>query len=80
MTKREYCATHESVAYWSGIGGVEIKGIEYGIDDFIYCVSNAWYGVKSFHRVKIQSTMTGRSFIMVHGYRIYLDECLRMGV
>lgn len=42
MTKREYCQSRESVAYYSGLNGLEIKGIEYGIDDFLYCVSGAW--------------------------------------
>lgn len=30
MNKREYCESRESVAYFSGLSGLEIKGIEYG--------------------------------------------------
>ena len=55
MNKREYCESRESVAYYSGLNGLEIKGIEYGIDDFVYCVSGCWYGGKAarrFHRCK----------------------------
>ena len=37
MNKREYCESRESIAYYSGLNGLEIKGIEYGIDDYIYC-------------------------------------------
>ena len=44
MNKREYCESRESVAYYSGLNGLEIKGIEYGINDFVYCVSGCWYG------------------------------------
>lgn len=44
MNKREYCESRESIAYYSGLNGLEIKGIEHGIDDFIYCVSGAWGG------------------------------------
>lgn len=33
MNKREYCESRESIAYYSGLNGLEIKGIEYGIDD-----------------------------------------------
>lgn len=83
MTKREYCQSRESIAYYSGLNGLEIKGIEYGIDDFLYCVSNAWYGgeaAKRFHRLKIQYDRRGRSFVRLHGYRVPLDECIRMGV
>ena len=32
MNKREYCESRESIAYYSGLNGLEIKGIEYGID------------------------------------------------
>lgn len=39
MNKREYCESRESIAYYSGLNGLEIKGIENGIDDYVYCVS-----------------------------------------
>ncbi len=32
----------ESIAYYSGFSGLEIKHIKYGIDDYIYCVSGGW--------------------------------------
>lgn len=38
MNKRTYCESRESIAYYSGLNGLEIKGIEYDIDDFVYCV------------------------------------------
>lgn len=41
MNKREYCESRESIAYYNGLNGLEIKGIEYGIDNYIYCVSGA---------------------------------------
>lgn len=31
MNKREYCESRKSIAYYSGLNGLEIKGIEYGI-------------------------------------------------
>ena len=83
MNKRQYCESLESIAYYSGLNGLEIKGIEYGIDDYIYCVSGAWYGGKAgkrYHRVKIQYTRKGAACFVVHGYRIPLYECIRMGV
>lgn len=30
MNKREYCESRESIAYYSGLNGLEIKGIEHG--------------------------------------------------
>lgn len=80
MNKRQYCESRESIAYYSGLNGLEIKGIEYGINDYIYCVSGAWGGGKAFHRCKIQYTRFGAAFFRVHGYRVPLDECIRMGV
>lgn len=86
MNKREYCESRESVAYYSGLNGLEIKGIEYGINDFVYCVSGCWYGGKAarrFHRCKIYYPANGKDsafFFRVHGYKIPLDECIRMGV
>ena len=53
MAKREYCESHESIAYYSGLNGLEIKGIEHGIEEYVYCVSGAWGGGKGFHRCKI---------------------------
>lgn len=44
MNKREYCESRESIAYYSGLNGLEIKGIEHSIDDYVYCVSGAWGG------------------------------------
>lgn len=85
MNKRQYCESRESIAYYSGLNGLEIKGIEYGINDFIYCVSGCWYGGKAaqrFHRCKIYYPANGKdgAFFRVDGYKIPLDECIRMGV
>lgn len=76
MTKREFCENHDTIAYYSGFNGLEIKGIEYGIDDYMYCVSGAWYGKKTPHRLKIYD---GR-YVKLHGCKIRLDECIRTGV
>lgn len=82
MKKREYCESHETVAYYSGLNGLELKGIEYGMEDYVYCVSGAWGGGKRFHRCKVYypESETKSAFFKVHGYRVPLDECIRMGV
>ena len=80
MSKKEICLNNESFAYYSGFGGLEFKKIEYGINDFIYCVSGAWGGKKSYHKLKINHTITGNAFVTLHGYRIPLNECLKMGL
>lgn len=81
MNKRQYCESRESIAYYSGLNGLEIKGIEYGVNDCVYCVSGAWGGGKAFHRCKIYYPANGKdsAFFRVCGYKIPLDECIRMG-
>lgn len=61
MNKREYCESRESVAYYSGLGGLEIKGAEWEDGEiYIYCVSGCWGGgwcngknTKRFHRCRV---------------------------
>ena len=36
MSKKAYCNNNPAIAYYSGFSGLEIHGIEYGIDDYIY--------------------------------------------
>ena len=76
-TKKEICLENESFAYYSGFGGVEFKKIEYGINDYIYCVSGAWTSKKSYHKIKIYYLEEG-DYIMLHGYKIPLSDCIRM--
>lgn len=77
-TKKEVCESKKSFAYYSGLSGVEFKHIEYGINDYIYCVSGAWCSKKSYHKVKINYDKKGDSFIKLNGYKIPLNECIRM--
>ena len=58
MTKREICDEHRTVAYNSGLGGLEVRHISYGINDFIYLIAGAWSNKKSYHKLKAISTPT----------------------
>lgn len=78
MTKKEICENHKTVAYYSGLNGVEIKDIEYGIDDHIYCVSGALGGGKRYHRAKVEYNTNGDGFFRLFGRRISLGECIRV--
>ena len=53
MTKREICESHEPIAYFSGLGGLEVRHIECGINDYLYLIADAWNGKKSYHKCKI---------------------------
>ena len=78
MSKKEVCLNNDSFAYYSGFGGLELKHIEYGIEDYIYCVSGAWSSKKSYHKLKVHSDNDGDMFIKLHGYKVPLNECIRM--
>lgn len=80
MTKKEYCENNPAIAFYSGFSGFEIHGIEYDINDYLYAVSGAWCSQKSYHRLKIHYMRSGNAFVILHGRRIPLSECLRMEV
>lgn len=81
MTKQEkqYYINKEYTAYYSGFSGLEIKEIQYGIEDYIIFVAGAWCSKKSVHRSRIRYTAAGRAYFMYNGSRIPLDECIRKG-
>ena len=80
MTAKDYCRTNPAVAYVSRNAGLEIHGIEYGVNDYVYAVSGAWAGTAAyrFHRVRIDYTARGRAYFRIRGCRVYLDECIGM--
>lgn len=80
MTAKDYCRTNPAVAYVSRNAGLEIHGIEYGVNDYVYTVSGAWAGTAAyrFHRVRIDYTARGRAYFRIRGSRVYLDECISM--
>ncbi len=77
MTKKEICLQNESFAYYSGFGGLEFKKIEYGIEEYMYCVSGAWSSKPSYHKLKVYYGNNG-DYVMLHGYKVPLNECIRM--
>ena len=79
MNKREQCLNNDTIAYYYGLGGVEIKHIEYGIEDYVYCVSGVFGSPKihRYHKLKVYNTEKG-SYIRLHGYKIPLSECIRV--
>lgn len=58
MNKREYCESRKSVAYYSGLNGLEIKGIEHGINDLVVGMAGKLYSVSTV--VKSTTPQTGK--------------------
>lgn len=81
MTKAEKKAIidKEYFAYYSGYAGIELKDIEYGIEDYITYVAGVLCSKPSAHRSKVYYSPGGRDYIRYMGNRIYLDECIRRG-
>lgn len=76
MTKSEKqnYLNKNTLGYWSDWGGVELKGIEYGINDYVIIYIRL---KRSVHRVKINYAIK-RDYIRIRGRRLYFDECFRV--
>lgn len=77
MSKKEICLNNKSFAYYSGFNGLEFKKIEYGINDYIYCVSGSWNGKPKYHKLKLYYDNNG-GYLKLHGYKVPLNDCIRM--
>lgn len=82
MTKKEICLKNKTFAYYSGFSGLELKYIEYGINDYIYCVSGVWCGPSKYkyHKLKVYYASNGENYIKLRGYKVPLNECISMEV
>ena len=69
----------KTIGQWTemGIGYVEVKQIEYGIEDYLICTSMNFTPDPKVHRLKIRTTRGGRPYVVLYGRSLYLDECLR---
>lgn len=77
MTKKEICTNNPTVGvYCDGLAGLEIKYIEYGIDDYVYYIAR--YGKESYHKSKIY--YGHRPHFHFRGRNIYFDEILRANI
>lgn len=75
MTKKQICQNNATIAYYSGFGGLEVKHIEYGTDDYIYIVAGAWNGKRTYHKLKVHYDK--KDYILFHGCRCPLNEFIR---
>lgn len=65
-----------ALGYWSALGGLEVKDYQYGIEDYVVVVANAWYGKKSVHRVRVRIAPNGDNFILLFGQRFMFMDCI----
>lgn len=77
MTKREICDEHPTFAYYSGCGGLEVRFIEYGVNDFMYLIAGQWSSKKSYHKLKIRS-VNKYDYIVFRGCRCRLSDFIKL--
>lgn len=58
-------------------GGLELKCIEHGIDDYAVFVVNSVFGNPSVHRCVIQYAGY-KPYFKVYGSRVYMSEIMRI--
>lgn len=76
MNKNEY-KNFDSIAYYSGLNGLELKHIEYGINDYMIVQSGSWNGECKMHKCKVYYGVKS-DYIKLYGYKIPLNEFIRM--
>lgn len=77
MTKREICDERPTFAYYSGLGGLEARFIEYGADDYLYLIAGQWSGRKTYHKLKIHYG-DKYDYITLHGCRCRLSDFIKL--
>lgn len=73
MSKKEICQMVTTAVFTSGLYGLYLKQVEYGIEDYILFVD--YMGVA--HRAKVHYE-TKRAYFNFMGHRIHFDECIRV--
>jgi hypothetical protein len=71
-----------TIAYWSCLGGVEVKNIISGIpptSNYVVCVSGGWAGERHYHTVRVNE-YKGSSYITIRGKRLYFRDIIWTGV
>ena len=70
-----------TIGYWSALGGVELKKVEHGVEDYCICRVNSWRRKPTYHRVKIKYTKTkykeSKPYIVIFYENLYLDACIK---
>ena len=64
-----------TVGYWSDMGGVEVKEIQYGLDDYALVVAGTMSSSPTSHKLKIYYNNT-EPYIRLHGRRLKFSDCM----
>lgn len=78
MNKKDICLNNKSFGYYSGFNGLEFKKIEYGINDYVYCVSSAWRGKNKYHKLKVYYDNKDIPYVNLKGKKVPFNEIVMM--
>ena len=76
MTKAEKRELLSVEGYASMFGGLEVKRIEYGVEDYVLFVVNAWFCNPSVHRAKIHYGGGANPYFIFKGTRVYFNHLI----
>lgn len=76
MAVKEMVMAKKTVGYISACGGIEIKEIACGIDDYVVFIAHAWGPNASAHKRKIYFNSNGAYFIY-NGTRYKFTDIVR---
>ena len=65
-----------TIGYWSENGGLEVKSIEYGVNDYILAVSGTFCGKPEVHRLKIHYGFRSQ-YVVLNGHRYNFNNCIK---
>jgi len=68
----------KSIWYASMCGGLEIKKIDYWINDVVIFVTGAWTSNPSVHTAKIRYNAKWEAYFKHHGYTVKFEDVIRM--
>lgn len=77
-TEKNDAIIMKAFAYYSGFGGLELKKIEYGIDDYIIYTDGAFTGKKTAHKSKVYNDSNG-AYFRYYNNKIRFSDCIRAG-
>lgn len=72
--KQRYMEMPTVAVYSFGLAGLEIKAIEYGIEDYVIYIGTD----KKIHRSRIYTAPSGQFYFRYGRWRICFDECMRV--
>ena len=64
-----------TVGYWSEMGLVEVKEIEYGVEDHVKVVAGTMTSTPTSHYLKVYYN-SQEPYIKLHGRRLKFSDCI----